>query len=129
MNYSVNKEQTLYAITFRLNKDTHAIPIGKLGQFNFQQGYYVYVGSAKRNITARIDRHLRIDKKMRWHIDYLRPYLTVESVQSFPEEDGECKLYQHLKRTHHASTPVKGFGSSDCKCDSHLFYYEKYYEI
>ena len=124
-NYSVNESDTLYAITFRLKKDTKKIQIGKLGQFNFSPGYYVYVGSAKRNIQARIDRHLKIEKKKRWHLDYLRPFLTVESVQSFPEADGECELFEQLKQEHHATIPVKGFGSSDCKCPAHLFYFTK----
>lgn len=123
-HYSVNESDTLYAIKFQLDKDIKAIPIGKLGQFDFPRGYYVYVGSAKRNIRARIDRHLKIDKNKRWHIDYLRPYLSVECVQSFPESDGECQLFQRLKLAHNADMPAKGFGSSDCRCYSHLFFFK-----
>lgn len=124
MDYAVNESDTLYAIKFRLEKDIESIQIGKLGQFDFSRGYYVYVGSAKRNIKARIDRHVKKDKKKRWHIDYLRPYLNVESVKSFPEGDGECQLFQCLKSEYLASLPVKGFGSSDCHCYSHLFFFE-----
>lgn len=124
MHYSVNKSDTLYAITYRLDEDVEGIVIGKLGQFDFQKGFYVYVGSAKRNIAARIERHLKIDKKKRWHIDYLRPYLHIHSVQSYPDREGECQLFERLKLDHNANMPVKGFGSSDCKCYSHLFYFE-----
>ncbi|GAA4080747.1 GIY-YIG nuclease family protein [Amphibacillus indicireducens] len=124
MGYAINESDTLYAIKFRLVKDIKSIQIGKLGPFDFPRGYYVYVGSAKRNIKARIDRHLKVDKKKRWHIDYLRPYLSVESVQSFPESDGECQLFQRLKLEHNADMPAKGFGSSDCYCYSHLFFFE-----
>ncbi|MBU5595240.1 GIY-YIG nuclease family protein [Amphibacillus sp. MSJ-3] len=124
MHYSVNESDTLYAITYRLNKDIEDVPIGKLGRFNFPKGYYVYVGSAKRNIVARIGRHMKIDKKNRWHIDYLRPYLDIQSVQSYPEQEGECQLFQNLMLEHRGNMPVKGFGSSDCKCYAHLFYYE-----
>ncbi len=33
------------------------LTIGKLGEVNFSAGRYVYAGSAKRNIDARISRH------------------------------------------------------------------------
>lgn len=124
IDYFVNKSDTLYAITFRLDEDIERIAIGKLGQFDFQKGYYVYVGSAKRNIRARIERHLKINKKKRWHIDYLRPHLHIQAVQSYPEREGECQLFERLRSEHNASMPVKGFGSSDCKCYSHLFYFK-----
>ncbi|WP_440896959.1 GIY-YIG nuclease family protein [Amphibacillus sp. Q70] len=125
MDYSVNESDTLYALKCRLDHDLQAISIGRLGQFDFPRGYYVYVGSAKRNIIARVERHLTIDKKKRWHIDYLRPYLQVQAVQSYSGEEGECELFQRLRKEHMANMPVKGFGSSDCKCYAHLFYLEK----
>lgn len=124
MYYAVSESDTLYAVTYHLTESIKGISIGKLGQFDFEAGYYVYVGSAKRNIKARIARHLKLEKKNRWHIDYLRPYLEVQSVQSYPEGEGECQLFQQLKSDHNANVPVKGFGSSDCNCDSHLFYYQ-----
>ena len=46
--------------------------VGKLGSLYFKKGYYLYVGSAKRGLEARIKRHLRKDKKIFWHIDYLK---------------------------------------------------------
>ena len=124
MEYSVDESDTLYAIKFRLDQTIKEVQIGKLGEFNFSSGYYVYVGSAKRNITARVERHLQVDKKKRWHLDYLRPYLSVESVQSYAEEEGECALFRRLKAAHKGSIPIKGFGSSDCQCPAHLFYIE-----
>jgi Uri superfamily endonuclease len=40
------------------------IVIGKLGKFTFPMGNYIYTGSAKKNIDARIERHKSKDKKM-----------------------------------------------------------------
>ena len=34
----------------------------------------MYVGSAKANLTKRIERHKRKRKKMHWHLDYFRGY-------------------------------------------------------
>ncbi len=45
------------------------VTIGKLGLFRFPEGTYVYTGSARRNYEARIARHLRQEKSLRWHID------------------------------------------------------------
>ena len=125
IHYSVQETDTLYAVKAWLPEDRSAITIGKLGQFYFPKGYYVYAGSAKRNIRARVDRHLQMDKKKRWHIDYLRPYLQIEAVQTYPGLEGECGLFQRLMRENAGTMPVKGFGSSDCRCFAHLFYSEE----
>jgi Uri superfamily endonuclease len=118
----INEAHTLYAIEMRMTRDEE-ITIGKLGSFSFHQGTYVYVGSAKRNIRSRISRHVTREKKHRWHLDYLRPYVDIVGIQTYPGKEGECQLFQRLMKDHQASVPVKGFGSSDCKCVSHLFYY------
>ncbi|MCJ7841927.1 GIY-YIG nuclease family protein [Lederbergia sp. NSJ-179] len=78
-------------------KDEEAVTIGKLGGFHFSKGYYIYVGSAKRNIQARVNRHIQMEKKKRWHIDYLRPYLQIEGVQIYPGDEGECELFQRSR--------------------------------
>jgi Uri superfamily endonuclease len=81
---------------------------------------YVYTGSAKKNMAARISRHRRRDKPQKWHIDYLLtlPQAEVVSVARF--SDGECVLNQAVGGT----IPAKGFGASDCKagCGSHFKY-------
>lgn len=124
-NYSVRETDTLYCVKAWLPEDAEAVTIGRLGQFYFRKGYYVYVGSAKRNIRARVNRHIQMDKKLRWHIDYLRPYLQIQAVQTYPDIEGECGLFERLRRENGGTTPVKGFGSSDCRCFSHLFYTEE----
>ncbi|AYW47905.1 DUF123 domain-containing protein [Tetragenococcus osmophilus] len=121
MKKTIQGEHTLYAVKGFLQEEKN-IQIGKLGEFTFARGYYVYVGSAKRNIQARINRHIQVEKKKRWHLDYLRPYLHIEEVQTFLGEEGECQLFARLQEKNGGIIPAKGFGSSDCHCLSHLFY-------
>lgn len=125
MKCLIQETHTLYAIKGFLTEKQENIQIGKLGNFSFEKGYYVYVGSAKRNIQSRINRHIQVDKKQQWHLDYLRPYLQIEEVQTYPGNLGECQLFARLQQENNASIPAEGFGSSDCKCVSHLFYTEK----
>jgi Uri superfamily endonuclease len=47
------------------------IRIGKLGPLMFGRGLYFYVGRALKGLEARIEKHLRRNKKHFWHIDYL----------------------------------------------------------
>lgn len=94
--------------------------IGRLGSFDFPAGRYIYTGSAKRNFEARVARHLRKEKTLRWHIDYLlaAPGVRIVGVRRYIED--ECAINQ--------ATPgkvlVDGFGASDCRagCGSHLKY-------
>lgn len=96
------------------------IPIGRLGEFDFPAGRYVYTGSAKRNFEARIARHLRKEIALRWHIDFLLAGPGVTVTEILRTETGECALNQATK----GDIPIPGFGASDCKhgCGSHLKY-------
>lgn len=109
------------AITYLLNiylDKQKCIKVGKLGTFRFKNGYYVYVGSAKRNMAKRIARHLRKKKKKFWHIDYLLQYAEVKKVwtSDFPEERTAEFLAEKM------TASVLGFGASDKKSKTHLFY-------
>jgi Uri superfamily endonuclease len=82
-------------------------------------GRYLYCGSAKGpgGIRARLARHMRIEKSVRWHVDRLTKVSTVIGAWSFPGGD-ECDLVRMLS---HLSFPIPGFGSTDCpSCRSHL---------
>jgi len=96
------------------------LTIGRLGTFVFPAGEYVYTGSARRNMAARIRRHLSPHKVLRWHIDYLlaAPGAHITAVRTF--QVPECQLNQQVQGT----VPVPGFGASDCRrhCGSHLKY-------
>ena len=61
----------VYVMVMHLNYDLD-LEIGSKGMMHFKPGYYMYVGSAKANLTKRIERHKRKRKKMHWHLDYFR---------------------------------------------------------
>ncbi len=110
-------ENQSYQLHIRLRK-RRVLNIGRLGRFAFPAGLYIYTGSARTNLQARVQRHLSRDKKLRWHIDYLLadPYVCLVDVVLSCEP--ECCLNQSFRGT----SIVWGFGSSDCKngCGSHL---------
>ncbi len=96
------------------------IDVGKLGKVEFKAGYYLYAGSAWKNLTRRLQRHRRERKNLFWHVDYLRA--EAEFHWALPiraSEDLECKLASALRGV--ADWEVPRFGSSDCSCPSHLF--------
>ncbi|NTU42688.1 MAG: DNA/RNA nuclease SfsA [Nitrospirales bacterium] len=106
-------------IILRLNKDRE-ITVGALGSQKFPKGYYLYVGSAIENLTARISRHQRMRKNPQWPIDHLRneaEFIAGLSIRA--SERLECSIAGRLREITEWSVP--GFGSSDCGCDTHLF--------
>ncbi|BDZ67742.1 GIY-YIG nuclease family protein [Methanobacterium ferruginis] len=106
-------------------KTNQLIQIGRKGKINFNKGCYVYVGSAMNSLEGRIRRHLRKDKKMHWHVDYLLDNPSSHIVQVFFSDDGvkhECDLATYIAGE---GTGIQGFGCSDCKCHSHLIYFSK----
>lgn len=114
------KDSGSYMLILELKRDM-VIDVGKFGTIVFRNGFYIYVGSAKKNLKQRLQRHLRKRKNMFWHIDYLRNKAddcTAIAVRA--TADLECKLSKAIERI----TPfsITGFGSSDCDCKSHLFY-------
>lgn len=110
----------VYVLAISINKNI-TIRVGALGIKDFKRGLYAYVGSAQDNLEKRIERHVRKTKKKFWHIDYLLDDDAVEVIDVFCKEAGkkeECELAKELRAK---AIPVEGFGSSDCKCTSHLF--------
>lgn len=99
---------------------TKDIIIGKLGYVHFPQACYAYVGSAMNGFSTRLVHHLREDKKPYWHIDYLLKEASICDIILCPAEHGkECLLSQVLAREFQC---IPNFGSSDCKCKSHLYF-------
>ena len=108
----------LLVLEFDRDKLVHA---GRLGSMLFQKGYYIYVGSAMTNLTARIKRHKRMRKKEHWHIDYLTH--AADSLLALPIRSSrreECSIAESFSSIL-AHGPA-GFGSSDCGCKTHLFW-------
>lgn len=101
-------------------RKSQIIEVGRLGRFHFPIGSYVYTGSAKRNLLARIRRHLKTNKSVRWHIDYLLVSEDVHVVGMVFSDRRECELNQMCDE----DILIPGFGASDCRhqCGSHLKY-------
>jgi Uri superfamily endonuclease len=106
-----------YQLVIRLAQSS-TVRIGRLGVFEMPAGVYVYTGSARRNLEARIRRHLSHEKRLHWHVDYLLGHPDARVIDVFRFAEPECEV--------NARTPgrclVPGFGASDCRhgCGSHL---------
>jgi len=96
------------------------VQVGRLGEFEFLAGTYVYTGSARRGFEARLARHARAEKRLRWHIDYLLAVPGVRIRRVVRSSRDECGLNQAVR----GAVRVPGFGSSDCRagCGAHLKY-------
>jgi sugar fermentation stimulation protein A len=95
---------------------------GGLGRLSLPPGYYVYVGSAMGGLSARLARHQRQRKRLHWHIDYLLRDPAARLLESLPIRSSvrlECPLARALAEL--AEQAVPRFGSSDCRCPSHLY--------
>lgn len=105
--------------------EKQSIEVGSLGTIDFAPGWYVYTGSAQRNLSRRMGRHLRKTRKQtHWHIDYLSPYTkTLKALPIMSYRNLECDLAQSLGALGGGAIP--GFGCSDCRCGSHLFHFIK----
>ena len=101
-------------------KENNVLRIGKLNKILFNKGFYVYVGSALNGLEQRVQRHLRKQKKMHWHIDSLLRHAKIINI--FYKENNareECNIAKILDKK---LLSVSDFGCSDCTCKSHLFY-------
>lgn len=108
-----------YLVVLQLTRDADIL-IGAQGVRHFPAGYYVYAGSAKRNLAARLARHRRKRKQMHWHIDYLRQQ--AEVIADIPirtAADLEHDLAAAVSQI--ADWTIPHFGCTDCDCPSHLF--------
>ncbi len=94
------------------------VRIGALGKRRFPAGWYVYTGSAKRHLAARVERHLSLEKRLRWHIDHLLAHPDVQVAAVATAARPECAWHQAL----HGEVVVPGLGASDCRagCGAHL---------
>jgi sugar fermentation stimulation protein A len=118
---AVSEDRGAYLLIVRLRRDWR-LKAGSLGEIPLESGWYVYAGSGKRNLSARIARHHRKRKKLHWHIDFLLDRVNAGDITSLPvrsRHDLECALAGEVAALADGSTP--GFGCSDCSCSSHLF--------
>jgi Uri superfamily endonuclease len=102
-----------YALVLRFSKRLEIV-VGRLGVLETQAGYYMYVGSAlgPGGLAARVGRHCRREKTLRWHIDYLRAAADLEEVwYATGKSHLECRWASTLLTLPGASVPLTGFGA------------------
>lgn len=152
----VNAPEDLHAYCSMADSGTYVLWItldapacftaGALGQLSLEPGTYLYVGSARQGLAARVGRHLRRThgapqdialspelaalpppsgpKRPRWHIDYLLelPGAVMQDITLLQGQYCECGLVRRLRDSAIAGVPLKGFGASDCGsgCGAHL---------
>ena len=115
----------IYVLIIDINKDVN-VNIGAKGKVAFKKGLYAYVGSAQANLEQRVRRHLRKQKRLFWHIDYLVNSETAKIIKVFHKEADkteECAVAEMLDAE---GNDVEGFGCSDCNCKTHLFHIKNY---
>lgn len=120
-----------YSLILRIWKPS-TVRIGALGYVRFNEGFYVYVGSAlgskAQNLKNRLKRHLSNSKKIKWHIDFLlsNENVSIERVIVCKIVDRvECLVAKEIANIGLYNPQLRGFGSSDCKfgCFSHIIYF------
>lgn len=125
-----------YLLILSLKKE-RIIRIGSLGEILFSKGFYLYVGSAMgekgpTTLLNRVKRHLSNSnsKKVHWHIDYLLAdaFTKIIKLYLIPSITAlECIIARDLLAN--SEGYIKDFGSSDCKCVSHLFWFKDFNDI
>ena len=111
-----------YILLLELSKPA-TIEVGRLGRLSFDKGIYAYVGSAfgPGGLAARLQRYTAGPRRTHWHIDYLLEHSEVRTtLVSTSQERLECVWAQWLRDR--GLVLIPGFGSSDCRCQSHLFF-------
>ena len=110
-----------YALLWRCERRVR-LPVGRLGTVRLTAGHHVYVGSAfgPGGVRARVARHLRTDKPLHWHLDYLRASLAPVALCWTHAPERLEHVWAHALATAPGVEAVPGLGSSDCDCPSHF---------
>ena len=98
--------------------------IGRLRRIDFAPGLYGYAGSAlgPGGLAARLKRHASGAGRQHWHIDYLLPHAhPLGALVRTDPQRLECMWAAWAGRQ--AQACIHGFGSSDCACPGHLFFF------
>ncbi|WP_088335751.1 DUF123 domain-containing protein [Methanopyrus sp. KOL6] len=115
-----------YALVFRVNRHVE-VNVGSLGDVIVEAGSWTYVGSGMgrgpSGLRGRLGRHLKSAREgaeqPHWHIDYLLSQARPEIEGAWiMEGDRECELAAALSDM---VSGIRGFGCSDCHCETHLF--------
>jgi len=116
----------IYTLVIHVKKSLE-IKVGRLGHFSIKKGMYFYTGSAMGkgacSLEGRLKRHYRKKKKPFWHIDHVlqrKDAHAIWAVCSTTVRSLECEVNKKLRERMQVAFPIKGFGSSDCECESHF---------
>lgn len=115
----------VYILAIEVNKSIGVV-VGALGSVIFEEGLYVYVGSGQNSIEKRVERHCRKSKRLFWHIDYLLSNSAASVSKIFYKNAARAEECEIARKLCGKSVPIRGFGSSDCNCLSHLFKVKSY---
>ena len=121
----ISDQPGTYVLVLRCQKP-EVVRVGGLGELLLKPGHYLYVGSAfgPGGLRARIEHHSRIAFRPHWHIDYLRAQCELVEVWT----TNRSRLQEHiwarsLSKVPGVEVPMPRFGSSDCSCPTHLFWF------
>lgn len=104
------------------------VQIGQLGRLSVRPGFYIYVGSAfgPGGVLARVRHHTQFAQRPHWHIDSLRQAAPLKQVwythDPVHREHSWADVFANMRG---ASIPLPGFGVSDCRCVSHLYFFQR----
>jgi Uri superfamily endonuclease len=100
---------------------------GKLGRARLRKGHYLYTGSALGSgavsLEGRLERHMRRQKRLRWHVDYLtsrRDCNVTGAVYVVSNSRLECRVNSSISKELDVRPVLLKIGASDCKCNGHL---------
>ncbi|MCS7125552.1 MAG: GIY-YIG nuclease family protein [Aigarchaeota archaeon] len=111
----------VYILLLEITRELR-VNIGSLGEITLSPGEYIYIGSGQKDVEKRVMRHFKKEKKIKWHIDYLlsSDSCKIREAIIYPlNREYECKISNLALEL--GSTPIRKFGSSDCRCISHFF--------
>ena len=123
----LKSEQGTYVLWLYLPA-AQKIQIGHFKNIFFDEGYYAYVGSAfgSGGVRARLGRHFKENKNKHWHIDYLREYcMPVGAWMTYSVVKYEHQFATILSNIKSPKVAIRGFGSTDCNCETHLFRFSR----
>lgn len=113
-----------YALILNSNCNK-SIQIGKFGVLDIKPGFYVYIGSAfgPGGVKARLNHHFKITSRPHWYIDYLRKHVSIKKVWiTYDGKRRERCWSKGFETLTHTEIPIMGFGASDHRGGSHLFF-------
>jgi Uri superfamily endonuclease len=116
----------VYTLIIRCSRPSR-ITVGRHLALLLRRGWYLYSGSAlgrgSTSLEGRISRHLTQEKKHFWHIDRILSSgstRVVSVVFAKTTNKMECQLNAALLKDSATRVPVRGVGSTDCRCESHF---------